>query len=108
MAKRKQRALAQKRTASKRGKARTKVTSAKRTKASAKKTAHRVAMKTKRKKQAIKPRARRAGPKKAAPKVEAADETVIVNITEESPSVVAVVTEFESVQTSEPDAPGPG
>jgi hypothetical protein len=122
MAKGKQRVLAQKRTASKRGKGRTKVNSAprkaaKRTtaRASAKKAAHRVAVKTKTKKQAIKPRGRRAGPKKAAPKptelagrpAEATDEAVIVDIIEEPVPRVVVVTEFESVQTSEPEAPGP-
>jgi hypothetical protein len=122
MAKRKQRALAQKKTASKRGKARTKVNSAprksaKRTraKASAKKVAHRVAVKTKTKKQAIKPRASRAGPKKAAPQptelagrpAEATDEAVIVDIIEEPGPGAVIDAEFESVRTSEPEAPGP-
>ena len=108
MAKRKQRALAPKKTALKRGQARTKVKSdprkaakrasaktragktAKRagSKAKAKKAAKRVAVKTKAKKQAIKARAKRAAPKKAAPRptepprqpAEAPDETVVVDI----------------------------
>ena len=126
MAKRKQRELAQKKTTSKRGKTRTKVNSApkkstKRTRAktSAKKVAHRHAVKTKTKtktkKQAIKPRARPVGPKKAAPQptelsrepAEATDEAVIVDIIEEPVAGAVVVTEFESVRTSESEAPGP-
>jgi hypothetical protein len=125
MAKRKQRELAQKRTTSKRGKTRTKVNSApkksaKRTRAktSAKKAARRHAVKTKiktkTKKQAIKPRARRTGPKKAAPQptelsrepAEATDEAVIVDIIEEPVPGVVVITEFESMRTGEPEAPG--
>jgi hypothetical protein len=123
MAKRKQRELAQKKTTSKRGKTRTKVNSApkkstKRTRAktSAKKVAHRHAVKTKTKtkKQAIKPRARPVGPKKAAPQptelsrepAEATDEAVIVDIIEEPVPGVVVITEFESVRTGEPEAPG--
>jgi hypothetical protein len=117
MAKGKQRVLAQKRTASKRGKGRTKADSAPRktaksttARASAEKAAHRVAVKTKTKKQAIKPRARRAGLKKAAPQsTELAGrpaEAVIVDIIEEPVPRVVVVTEFESVQTGEPEAPG--
>jgi hypothetical protein len=125
MAKRKQRELAQKKTTSKRGKTRTKVNSApkkstKRTRAktSAKKVAHRHAVKTKTKtktkKQAIKPRARPVGPKKAAPQptelsrepAEVTDEAVIVDIIEEPVPGVVVITEFESVRTGEPEAPG--
>jgi hypothetical protein len=123
MAKRKQRELAQKKTTSKRGKTRTKVNSApkkstKRTRAktSAKKVAHRHAVKTKTKtkKQAIKPRARPVGPKKAAPQptelsrepAEATDEAVIVDIIEEPVPGVVVITEFESVRAGEPEAPG--
>jgi hypothetical protein len=119
MVKRKQRALAQKKTASKRGKARTKVNSAPRksaprAKASAKKVAHRVAVKTKTKKQAIKPRASRAGPKNAAPQptelagqpAEATDEAVIVDIIEEPVPGAVVDAEFE-MRTSEPEATGP-
>ena len=125
MAKGKQRVLAQKRTASKRGKGRTKVKSAPRkaakstsARASAKKAAHRVAVKTKTKtktkKQAIKPRARRAAPKKAVPQptelagrlAEATDEAAIVDIIEEPVAGAVVVTEFESVRTSESEAPG--
>jgi hypothetical protein len=122
MARRKQRALARNRTASKRGKARTKVNSAprksaKRTKAkaSAKKAAPRVAVKTKTKKQAVKPRSRRTSPKKAAPQptelagrpAEAAEEAVIVDIIEAPVAGAVVVTEFESVRISESEAPGP-
>lgn len=121
MAKQKRRASAQKRTASKRGKASTKINSApskstKRTRAKArtKKAAHRVATKTKSKKQAIKPRARRAAPKKAAPQptelsrqpADATDETVIVDIIEQPVPGVVIVTEFESV-TNRPEVPGP-
>jgi hypothetical protein len=119
MGKRKQRALAQKRTATKRGKAHTKVNSAprksaKRTraKASPKKAVKRVAVKTKAKKQAIKPRAGRAGHKKAAPQptelagqpAEATDESVIVDIIEEPVPGAMVDAEFESVRT--PEEPG--
>ena len=72
-------------------------------------------MNAKTKKQAINPRARGAGVKKPAPKptelsrepVEAADETVIVDIIEEPVAGAVVVTEFESVRTSESEAPGP-
>jgi len=121
MAKRKERALAQKGTASKRGKAGKKVKStprksAKRTgaKLSAKKTAQRVASKTKAKKLGIKPRARQAskkvGPRPTEPSTraaEATEETVIVDIIEEGVPGVVVVTEFESVRTSGPEAPSP-
>jgi hypothetical protein len=124
MAKGKQRVLAQKRTASKHGKGRTKVKPAPRkaakstsARASAKKAAHRVAVKTKTKtkKQAIKPRARRAAPKKAVPQptelagrlAEATDEAAIVDIIEEPVAGAVVVTEFESVRTSESEAPSP-
>jgi hypothetical protein len=122
MAKRKERALAQKGTASKRGKAGKKVKSAprksaKRTRAkvSAKKTARGVASKTKAKKPGIKPRARQAAPKKVGPRptkssrraATATEETVIVDIVEEAVPGVVVVTEFESVRTSGPEAPSP-
>jgi len=123
MAKRKKQALARKGTVSKRGKARTKKVSstarkaAKHTgaKARAKKAAHRVAVKTKAKKLGSKPRARQAAPKKVKPRrtepsrqaAEATEETVIVDIVEESVPGVVVVTEFESVRTSGPEAPSP-
>jgi hypothetical protein len=135
MAKRKQRVLAPKKTALKRGKARTKVKSdprkaakrasaktrarktAKRagSKTKAKKAAKRVPVKTKAKKQAIKGRAKRAAPKKTAPRptepprqpAEASDETVVVDIIEEPVPGVVVVTEFESVRTSRPEASNP-
>jgi hypothetical protein len=122
MAKRKERALAQKGTASKRGKAGKKVNStprksAKRTgaKVSAKKTAPRVAVKTKAKKLGTKPRARQAALKKVGPRpsepstkaAETAEETVIVDIVEEAVPGVVVVTEFGSVRTSGPEAPSP-
>jgi methionyl-tRNA synthetase len=121
MAKRKERALARKGTASKRGKVGKKVKytprkSAKRTgvKVSAKKTARRVASKTKAKKLGIKPRARQAS-KKVGPRptkssrraAAATEETVIVDIVEEPVPGVMVVTEFESVRTSELEAPSP-
>ena len=123
MAKRKKQALARKATVSKRGKARTKKVSStprkagKHTgaKARTKKAAHRVAAKTKAKKPGLKPRARRAAPKKVGPPAtepsgqaaEATEETVIVDIIEESVPGVVVVTEFESVRTSGPEAPSP-
>jgi hypothetical protein len=134
MAKRKQRALAPKKTALKRGRARRKVKSdprkaAKRASAKtrARKTAKRrqqdesqeaakrVAVKTKAKKQAIKARAKRAAPKKAAPRptepprqpAEAPDETVIVDIIEEPVPGVVVVTEIEAVRTSRPETSTP-
>jgi hypothetical protein len=118
MAKRRQRTLARKETALKRGKVRTKVKSAPRkaaeragSKTRARKTAKRVPVKTKAEKQAIKGRAKRAAPKKAAPRpteplrqpAEAPDETVIVDIVEEPVRGVVVVTEFESVRTSRPE-----
>ena len=99
MAKRKERALARKGTASKRGKVGKKVKSAprksaKRTgaKVSAKKTAQRVAAKTKAKKPGIKPRARRAALKKVGPRpaepstntAGATEETVVVDIVEQA------------------------
>jgi hypothetical protein len=121
MAKRKKQALARKGTVSKRGKARTKkVSSAPRkaakhtgAKARAKKAAHRVAVKTKAK--GIKPRARQAAPKKVNPRrtepsrqaAEATEETLIVDMIEERVPGVVVVTEFESVRTSGPEAPSP-
>jgi hypothetical protein len=125
MAKRTQRALAQKRTAAKRGKARTKVKSAPRkaakrasAKTGARKTAKRAAVKTKAKKQAIKARAKRAALKKAGLRptepprqpAEAPDETVVVDIVdiiEEPVPGVVVVTEFESVRTSRPETSTP-
>jgi hypothetical protein len=121
MAKRKERALARKGTASKRGKVGKKVNAArkkaaKRTgaKVSAKETARRVASKTKAKKLEIKPRARQAfkkvGPRPTEPPTkvaEAAEETVIVDIVEEAVPGVVVVTEFESVRTSGPEGPSP-
>ena len=121
MAKRKERALARKGTASKRGKAGKKVKStprksAKRTgaKASAKKTARRVASKTKTKKLGIKPRARQAfkkvGPRPTEPSTKAdegTEETIIVDIVERAVPGLVVVTEFESVRTNGPEAPSP-
>jgi hypothetical protein len=119
MAKRKERALARKGAASKRGKVGKKVKStprksAKRTgaKVSAKKTARRVAAKTKAKKLGTKPRARKAASKKVGPRptepstkaAEATEETVIVDIVDEAVPGVVVVTEFESVRTSGPEA----
>ena len=106
MAKQKKRALARKKTASKRGKVRTRGKSAPRM------TAKRDAVKTKAKKQATKARAKRAAPKKAAPRTEpprqpaqAFDETVIFDIIEEPVPGVVVVTEFETVRTSRPASP---
>ena len=122
MAKRKERALAQKGPASKRGKAGKKVKSSPRksakrsgAKVSAKKTAQRVAAKTKAKKPGTKSRARQAALKKVGPRptepstraAEATEETVIVDIIEEGVPGVVVVTEFESVRTSGPEAPSP-
>ena len=121
MAKRKERALARKGTASKRGKAGKKVKStprksAKRTgaKVSAKETARRGASKTKAKKLAIKPRARQAfkkvGPRptKSSRRAAAAtEETVVVDIVEPTVPGIVVVTEFESVRTNGPEAPSP-
>jgi hypothetical protein len=122
MAKRKERALARKGTASKRGKAGKKVKSAPRksakrtgTKVSAKKTAQRIAAKTKAKKPGIKPRARQAAFKKVGPRPtepskpadEATEETIIVDIVEEAVPGVVVVTEFEAVRTNGPEAPSP-
>ena len=122
MAKRKERALAQKGPASKRGKAGKKVKSsprksAKRTgaKVGAKKTGQRVAAKTKAKRPGTKPRARQVAPKKVGPRptkssrraAAATEETVIVDIVEEAVPGVVVVTEFESGRTSELEAPSP-
>jgi hypothetical protein len=119
MAKRKERALARKGTASKRGKAGKKVKSAprkstKRTRAkvSAKKTAQRVAAKTKARKPGIKPR---VAPKKVGPRptkssrrpAAPTEETVIVDIVEQAVPGVVVVTEFESVRTRGPGATSP-
>ena len=107
MAKRKKRALARKKTASKRGKAST------RSKSAPRKAAKRVAVKTKAKKRATKARAKRTASKKAAPRpteslkqpAEASDETVIFDIVEEPVPGVLVVTEFEKVRTSRPETP---
>ena len=121
MAKRKERALARKGTASKRGKVGKKVNAApnkaaKRTgaKATPTKAVRRVATKTKAKKLGIKPRARQAskkvGPRPSEPSTKAAEtaeETVIVDIVEEAVPGVVVVTEFGSVRTSGPEAPSP-
>jgi hypothetical protein len=122
MAKRKERALAKKGMASKRGKAGKKVKStprksAKRTRAkvSAKKTAQRVAAKTKAKKLGTKPRARQAALKKVGPRPtepstkadEGTEETIIVDIVEQAVPGLVVVTEFESVRTNGPEAPSP-
>ena len=116
MAKRKERALARKGTASKRGKAGKKVKSSPRKSAKrTKKTAQRVAAKTKAKKLGTNPRARQAALKKVGPRpaesstkaAEATEETVIVDIVEEAAPGVVVVTEFESVRTSGPEAPSP-
>jgi hypothetical protein len=122
MAKRKKQALARKGTVSKRGKARTKVSSAPRkaakhtgAKVRAKKAAHRVAVKTKAKKLGIIPRATRAAPKKVGPRAtepsrqaaEATEETLIVDIIEKPVPGVVLVTEFESARTSGLEAPSP-
>ena len=121
MAKRKERALAKKGTASKRGKAGKKVKStprksAKRTgaKVSAKKTAQRVAAKTRAKKLGTKPRARQAfkkvGPRPTEPSTKAdegTEETIVVDIVEQAVPGVVVVTDFESVRTNGPEAPSP-
>jgi hypothetical protein len=119
MVKLKERALARKGTASKRGKAGTKVNSARAkaakragAKARAKRAAHRVATKTKAKRPRIKSRARRAAPKKAGPRSteaarQAAEATVVVDIIEEPGPGIVVVTEFESVRTSGPEVPTP-
>jgi hypothetical protein len=121
MAKRKERALARKGTASKRGKVGKKVNvapkkAAKRTgaKVSAKQTARRVASKTKAKKLGIKPRARQAfkkvGPRPTEPSTKAdegTEETIVVDIVEQAVPGGVVVTEFESVRTNGPEAPSP-
>ena len=108
MVKRKQRTLARKKkTAPKRGKARTK------SKFAPKKAAKRVAVKTKAKKQVTKAHVKPAAPKRAAPRaaepprqpVLAPDETVIFDIIEEPIPGVVVVTEFETVRTSRPATP---
>jgi hypothetical protein len=110
MAKRKQRAVARKKTAAKRGTARARVKSTRR------KVAKRASRKTKAKKQTTKPRAKRGVPKKVTPQsVEpprqlagATEETVIVDIIEEPAPGVVVVTEFESVRTTAPRPKGGG
>ena len=122
MAKRKERALARKGTASKRGKASKKVKStprksAKRTRAKTipTKAARRGASKTKAKKLGIKPRARQAALKKIGPRptepsgqvAEVTEETAVVDIVEEAVPGVVVVTEFESVRRSGPEVLSP-
>lgn len=122
MAKRKQRTSARKKTASKRGKDRTRIRSSPRKsakragrKTKAKKATRRVAVKTKARKQAIKPRAKRTPSKKAAPSpseaptqlAEATEETVIVDIIDEPVPGVVVVTEFKSVRISRPETDTP-
>ena len=117
MAKRKHRASAQKKTASKRGKARTRIKSSPRKSAKrnerktmAEKATKHVAVKTKAKNQAIKPRATRTAPKQAVPPPseaptqlpEATDETIIVDIIDEPVPGIVVVTEFESIRISKP------
>ena len=107
MAKRKQRALARKKTASKRGKVHTKA------KSDHRKAAKRNAAKAKAKKQATRSRVKRAAAQKAAPRsaelpmqpAEVADETLILDIIEEPVPGVVVVTELESVRTSRPETP---
>jgi hypothetical protein len=104
MAKRKRRAVAQKKAAAKRGKARARVKSTRR------KVAKRAGRKTKAKKQTTRPRAKRTAPKKTGPRptepprqpAGATEEAVIVDIIEEPAPGVVVVTEFESVQTTTP------
>jgi len=116
MAKRKERALAQKGPASKRGKAGKKVKSSPRKSAKrTKKTAQRVAAKTKAKKLGTNPRARQAALKKVGPRPtepstkadEGTEETIIVDIVERAVPGLVVVTEFESVRTNGPEAPSP-
>ena len=104
MAKRKRRAVAQKKAAAKRGKARARVKSTRR------KVAKRAGGKTKAKKQTIRSRAKRTAPKKTGPRptepprqpAGATEETVIVDIIEEPAPGVVGVTEFASVQTTTP------
>jgi hypothetical protein len=104
MAKRKRRAVAQKKAAAKRGKARARVKSTRR------KVAKRAGGKTKAKKRTIRPRAKRTAPKKTGPRptepprqpAGATEEAVIVDIIEEPAPGVVVVTEFASVQTTTP------
>jgi hypothetical protein len=104
MAKRKRRAVAQKKAAAKRGKARARVKSTRR------KVAKRAGGKTKAKKQTIGSRAKRTAPKKTGPRptepprqpAGATEEAVIIDIIEEPAPGVVVVTEFASVQTTTP------
>jgi len=120
MAKRKERALAQKGPASKRGKAGKKVKSsprksAKRTgaKVSAKKTAQRVAAKTKAKKLGTKSRARQAASKKVGPRptksprraAAATEKTVIVDIVEQAVPGVVVGPEAPSPRPEGEESP---
>ena len=120
MAKRKER-VARKGTASKRGKVGKKVNAAPkkaarrtRAKVRAKETARRGASKTKAKKLGIKPRARQAfkkvGPRPTEPSTKAdegTEETIVVDIVEQTVPGVVVVTDFESVRTNGPEAPSP-
>ena len=120
MAKRKERALARKGTASKRGKAGKKVKftprkSAKRTgaKVSAKKTAQRVAAKTKAKKLGTKSRARQAASKKVGPRPtepstkadEGTEETILVDIVEQAVPGVVVGPEAPSPRPEGEESP---
>ena len=119
MVKRKERALARKGTASKRGKVGKKVNAApkkatKRTgaKVSAKETARRGASKTKAKKLGIKARQafKKVGPRPTEPSTKAdegTEETIVVDIVEQAVPGVVVVTDFESVRTNGPEAPSP-
>jgi hypothetical protein len=98
MAKRKRRAMARKKTASKRGKAQTRVELA------PKKGAKR-AGRNKRVK-ALKKTASRPTEPPTQP-TEPTEETLIVDIIDESVPGVVVVTEFEAVRTNKPEAPTP-
>lgn len=116
MANRKQRALARKRTASKRRKAHTRLKSSPRKaakqairKMTSKK---RVAVKAKARQRATRLQAEGVAPQKTARPIEpprqlaeATEETLIVDIIDEPVPGVVVVTEFESVRTSKPQAP---
>jgi hypothetical protein len=109
MAKRKRKASARKKTATKRGKgkvrgvaARKKATKRAGGKTVAKKTAKRAAVKAKSKKSAT--RKKVAPPAMEAPQQPPAvsEETVIIDIVEEPAPGVLVVTEFEAVQSTKP------
>jgi hypothetical protein len=80
----------------------------------AKETARRGASKTKAKKLGIKPRARQAfkkvDPRPTEPSTKAdegTEETIVVDIVEQTVPGVVVVTDFESVRTNGPEAPSP-